>query len=109
VARRSKAWPHSLKRPPKKSAGTPYRSSLAATIEQLSDVANDIAVGMCQQDAVTPEIARNAGASARALVMYPRTSPKDQTAPTASAELAEQSHLLGQEVERYHAQLRVAS
>ena len=37
---------------------------IAATIEQLSDVANDVAVAMRQQDAVTQEIARNAGAAA---------------------------------------------
>lgn len=38
---------------------------IAATIGQLSDVANDVAVGMRQQDAVTQEIARNAGAAAK--------------------------------------------
>ena len=38
---------------------------IAATIEQLSEVANDVAVAMRQQDTVTQEIARNAGAAAK--------------------------------------------
>jgi methyl-accepting chemotaxis protein len=37
---------------------------IATTIGQLSEVANDVAVGM-RQDAVTQEIARNAGAAAK--------------------------------------------
>ena len=93
---------------------------IAATIEQLSDVANDVAVGMRQQDAVTQEIARNAGAAAKGtrdvsenVTEVSNSAVKiGQVASTvliASAELAEQSHLLRQEVERYLAQLRVAS
>ena len=38
---------------------------IAATIQQLSDVAHDVAVAMRQQDLVTQEIARNAGAAAK--------------------------------------------
>ena len=38
---------------------------IAATIQQLSDVAHDVAVAMRQQDSVTQEIARNAGAAAK--------------------------------------------
>ena len=93
---------------------------IAATIEQLSDVANDVAVGMRQQDAVTQEIARNAGAAAKGTRDVSenvtevsnsavKTGQVASTVLTASAELAEQSHLLRQEVERYLAQLRVAS
>ena len=93
---------------------------IAATIGQLSDVANDVAVGMRQQDAVTQEIARNAGAAAKGTRDVSenvtevsnsavKTGQVASTVLTASAELAEQSHLLRQEVERYLAQLRVAS
>ncbi len=93
---------------------------IAATIEQLSDVANDVAVAMRQQDAVTQEIARNAGAAAKGTRDVSenvtevsnsavKTGQVASTVLTASAELAEQSHLLRQEVERYLAQLRVAS
>jgi methyl-accepting chemotaxis protein len=65
--RRSKALPHRPARPPRKSRGTSCLSNtrrhdlvqainkIAATIEQLSDVANDVAVAMRQQDAVTQE------------------------------------------------------
>ncbi|HYC16245.1 MAG TPA: methyl-accepting chemotaxis protein [Pseudolabrys sp.] len=93
---------------------------IAATIEQLSDVANDVAVGMRQQDTVTQEIARNAGAAAKGTRdvsehitevsnSAAKTGQVASTVLTAAAELADQSHLLRQEVERYLAQLRVAS
>ena len=93
---------------------------IAATIEQLSEVANDVAVGMRQQDAVTQEIARNAGAAAKGtrdvaenITQVSNSAVKTgqvaSTVLTAAAELADQSHLLRREVERYLAQLRVAS
>lgn len=93
---------------------------IAATIEQLSDVANDVAVAMRQQDSVTQEIARNAGAAAKGTRDVSenitevsnsavKTGQVASTVLTAAGELADQSHLLRQEVERYLAQLRVAS
>ena len=93
---------------------------IATTIEQLSEVANDVAVGMRQQDAVTQEIARNAGAAAKGTRDVSqnitevsnsaiKTGQIASTVLTAAAELADQSHLLRREVERYLAQLRVAS
>jgi methyl-accepting chemotaxis protein len=93
---------------------------IAATIEQLSEVANDVAVGMRQQDAVTQEIARNAGAAAKGTRDVSenisevsnsamKTGQVAATVLTAAGELADQSHLLRKEVERYLAQLRVAS
>jgi methyl-accepting chemotaxis protein len=53
---------------------------IAATIEQLSDVANDVSVAMRQQDAVTQEIARNAVAAAKGGVTSPKISPMFRTA-----------------------------
>ena len=93
---------------------------IATTIGQLSEVANDVAVGMRQQDAVTQEIARNAGAAAKGTrdvsenitevsTSAIKTGQIASTVLTAAAELADQSHLLRREVERYLAQLRVAS
>jgi methyl-accepting chemotaxis protein len=93
---------------------------IAATIEQLSEVANDVAVAMRQQDAVTQEIARNAGAAAKGTRDVSenitevsnsavKTGQVAATVLTAAGELADQSHLLRKEVERYLAQLRVAS
>ena len=93
---------------------------ISATIEQLSDVANDVAVAMRQQDSVTQEIARNAGAAAQGTRDVAghitevsnsavKTGQVASTVLTAAAELGDQSHLLRQEVERYLAQLRVAS
>jgi methyl-accepting chemotaxis protein len=93
---------------------------IAATIGQLSDVANDVAVAMRQQDSVTQEIARNAGAAAKGTRDVAehisevsnsavKTGKVASTVLTAAAELGDQSHLLRQEVERYLAQLRVAS
>jgi methyl-accepting chemotaxis protein len=93
---------------------------IAATIEQLSGVANDVSVAMRQQDAVTQEIARNAVAAAKGTRDVSenitdvsnsavKTGQVASTVLTAAGELADQSHLLRQEVERYLAQLRVAS
>lgn len=93
---------------------------IAATIEQLSDVANDVSVAMRQQDAVTQEIARNAVAAAKGTRDVSeniadvsnsavKTGQVASTVLTAASELADQSHLLRQEVERYLAQLQVAS
>ena len=93
---------------------------IATTIEQLSDVANDVSVAMRQQDAVTQEIARNAVAAAKGTRDVSeniadvsnsavKTGQVASTVLTAASELADQSHLLRQEVERYLAQLRVAS
>ena len=93
---------------------------IAAIIEQLSDVANDVSVAMRQQDAVTQEIARNAVAAAKGTRDVSenitdvsnsavKTGQVASTVLTAAGELADQSHLLRQEVERYLAQLRVAS
>ena len=92
---------------------------ISATIEQLSDIANDVAVAMRQQDSVTQEIARNAGAAAKGTRDVAenisevsnsavKTGQVATTVLTAAAELADQSHLLRREVERYLAQLRVA-
>jgi methyl-accepting chemotaxis protein len=92
---------------------------IAATIAQLSDVANDVAVVMRQQDGVTQEIARNAGAAAKGTrdvsqnisevsSSAVKTGQVAATVLTAAAELAEQSHLLRMEVERYLTQVRVA-
>lgn len=93
---------------------------IAATIGQLSDVANDVAVVMRQQDSVTQEIARNAGAAAKGTRDVSenitevsnsavKTGEVASTVLTAAAELGDQSHLLRKEVERYLAQLRIAS
>ena len=93
---------------------------IAATIAQLNEVANDVAVAMRQQDAVTQEIARNAGAAAKGTRDVSenitevsnsavKTGQVASTVLTAAAELADQSHQLRREVERYLAQLRVAS
>jgi methyl-accepting chemotaxis protein len=73
-----------------------------------------------QQDSVTQEIARNAGAAAKGTRDVSenitevsnsamKTGQVASTVLTAAAELAEQSHQLRKEVERYLAQVRVAS
>lgn len=83
-------------------------------------MANDVSVAMLQQDAVTQEIARNAVAAAKGTRDVSeniadvsnsavKTGQVASTVITAASELADQSHLLRQEVERYLAQLRVAS
>jgi methyl-accepting chemotaxis protein len=90
-----------------------------ASIEQ-TNVANDVSVAMRQQDAVTQEIARNAVAATKGTRDVSenitdvsnsavKTGQAASTVLTAAGELADQSHLLRQEVERYLAQLRVAS
>jgi len=91
---------------------------IATTIKQLSEVANNVAVGMRQQDAVTQEIARNAGAAAKGTRdvsehitevsnSTTKTGQMASKALTAAAELADQSHLLRHEVERHLAQPRL--
>lgn len=93
--------------------------AIAATIMRLDDLANDVAVAVRQQDSVTQEIARNAGAAAKGTrdvsanisevsSAAVKTGQVANTVLTAAGELAEQSHLLRQEVERYLAQVRVA-
>ncbi len=93
--------------------------TIAATITQLDDLANDVAVAVRQQDSVTREIARNAGAAAKGTrdvsanisevsSTAVKTGKVANTVLTAAGELAEQSQLLRQEVERYLAQVRVA-
>jgi methyl-accepting chemotaxis protein len=85
----------------------------------LSENANDVAAAMRQQDSVTQEIARNAGAAAKGTrdvaehigevsSSAVKTGQVATTVLTAAAELAEQSRQLRREVERYLAQLRVA-
>lgn len=93
---------------------------ITTTIKQLSDVANDVSVAMRQQDSVTQEIARNAGAAAKGTRDVSenisevsnsavKTGEVASTVLTAAGELADQSRLLRREVERYLQQLRVAS
>jgi len=93
--------------------------AIAATIMQLDDLANDVAVAVRQQDAVTQEIARNAGAAAKGTrdvsanisevsSTAVKTGQVANTVLNAAGELAEQSNQLRQEVERYLAQVRVA-
>jgi methyl-accepting chemotaxis protein len=92
---------------------------IAATIAQLSEVASDVSVAMRQQDSVTQEIARNAGAAAKGTQDVSgniaevsnsavKTGQVAATVLTAAAQLADQSTLLRKEVERYLAQVRVA-
>jgi methyl-accepting chemotaxis protein len=92
---------------------------IATTIAQLSEVASDVSVAMRQQDSVTQEIARNAGAAAKGTQDVSgniaevsnsavKTGQVAATVLTAAAQLADQSHLLRKEVERYLAQVRVA-
>jgi methyl-accepting chemotaxis protein len=104
--------------------GTTSRSvqtmkTIAATIMQLNDLANDVAVAVRQQDSVAQEIARNANAAAKGTRNVSanisevsntavRTGKVANTVLAAAGELAEQSLLLRREVERYLAQIRVA-
>ena len=92
---------------------------VATTIVQLNDLANDVAVAVRQQDSVTQEIARNASAAAKGTrdvsgnvgevsSAAVKTGQVAQTVLVAAGELAEQSHLLRSEVERYLRQVRVA-
>jgi methyl-accepting chemotaxis protein len=93
--------------------------AIAATITQLDDLASDVAVAVRQQDSVTREIARNASAAAKGTRDVSsnirevssaaiKTGDVANTVLSAAGELAEQSNLLRQEVERYLAQVRVA-
>ena len=93
--------------------------TIAATIIELSDLANDVAGAVRQQDSVTQEIARNANAAARGnrhvsanISEVSNTAVKTgqvaNTVLAAAGKLAEQSNMLRHEVERYLAQVRVA-
>ena len=93
--------------------------TVATTIIQLNDLANDVAVAVRQQDSVTQEIARNASAAAKGTrdvsgnvgevsSAAVKTGQVAQTVLVAAGELAEQSQLLRAEVERYLRQVRVA-
>jgi methyl-accepting chemotaxis protein len=93
--------------------------TIAATIIELNDLANDVASAVRQQDSVTQEIARNATAAAKGnrhvsanisevSSSAVKTGQVAQTVLAAAGELAEQSNLLRHEVERYLSQVRVA-
>ena len=93
--------------------------TIASTITQLNELANDVAAAVRQQDSVTQEIARNAGAAAKGTREVSanisevsgnavQAGEVAHTVLTAAGELAEQSLLLRQEVERYLGQVRVA-
>jgi methyl-accepting chemotaxis protein len=93
--------------------------TIAATIAQLDDLANDVSVAVRQQDTVTREIARNAGAAAKGTrdvsaniggvsAAAVKTGQVANTVLSAAGDLAEQSHRLRQEVERFLTQVRVA-
>jgi methyl-accepting chemotaxis protein len=93
--------------------------TIAATIIELNDLANDVAVAVRQQDSVTQEIARNASAAAEGnrhvsanisevSSTAVKTGQVANTVLAAAGELAEQSNMLRDEVERYLAQVRVA-
>ena len=93
--------------------------AIAATITQLDELSNDVAVAVRQQDAVAQEIARNANAAAKGTRNVSanvsevsssaiRTGQVANTVLASAGELAEQSQLLRREVERYLAQVRVA-
>jgi methyl-accepting chemotaxis protein len=93
--------------------------TIAATIIELNDLANDVAGAVRQQDSVTQEIARNANEAAKGNRRVSanisevsstavKTGQVATTVLTAAGELAEQSNLLRHEVERYLVQVRVA-
>jgi methyl-accepting chemotaxis protein len=93
--------------------------TISATIMQLDNLASDVAVAVRQQDAVSQEIARNAGAAAKGTRDVSanisevsnsavKTGQVANAVLTAAGELAEQSQLLRREVERYLTQVRVA-
>ena len=92
---------------------------IAATITQLDNLANDVSVAVRQQDAVTQEIARNASAAAvgtrdvsadisEVSAAAIKTGQVANTVLKAAGDLAQQSHQLRQEVERFSVQVRVA-
>jgi methyl-accepting chemotaxis protein len=93
--------------------------TIAATIIELNDLANDVASAVRQQDSVTQEIARNANAAAKGNRHVSanisevsnsavKTGQVAQTVLAAAGELAEQSNLLRHEVEQYLVQVRVS-
>jgi methyl-accepting chemotaxis protein len=93
--------------------------TIEVTIMQLDNLASDVAVAVRQQDSVSQEIARNAGAAAKGTrdvsanisevsSAAVKTGQVANSVLTAAGELAEQSQLLRQEVERYLTQVRVA-
>jgi methyl-accepting chemotaxis protein len=93
--------------------------TIAATIIELNDLANDVAGAVRQQDSVTQEIARNANAAAKGnrdvsanIREVSSTAVKTGQVATivlaAAGQLAEQSNLLRKEVEHYLMQVRVA-
>lgn len=93
--------------------------AIVETIVNLSGLANDVAGAVRQQDSVTREIARNATAAAKGnrdvsenigkvSNTAVRTGQVANAVLSAAGELAEQSSLLRNQVERYLAQVRVA-
>lgn len=93
--------------------------SIAGTIVELNRLAGDVALAMSQQDSVTQEIARNAVAAASGTRhMSSNISEVSNTAVktgqianvvlNAARELANQSNLLREEVERYLVKARIA-
>ena len=93
--------------------------TIATTINELDNVASDVAVAVRQQDSVTREIARNAVAAAdgnrhvsanisEVSSTAVKTGQVANTVLTAAGDLAKQSNMLRDEVERYLAQVRVA-
>jgi methyl-accepting chemotaxis protein len=92
--------------------------AIAVTINHLDDLANDVAVAVRQQDSAAQEIARNANAAAKGTRDVSanvsevssnavKTGQVANTVLASAGELAQQSQLLRQEVERYLAQVRV--
>ncbi|HET7847891.1 MAG TPA: methyl-accepting chemotaxis protein [Pseudolabrys sp.] len=90
--------------------------AIAATISQLNALADDVATIMRQQDEVSRQIALNAGTAAKGTRDVSsnisevsdtavKTGQVAQVVLTASRGLADQSHLLRREVERYLARL----
>ena len=93
--------------------------AIAATIMELDNLASDVSVAVRQQDSVTQEIARNASAAAKGTrdvsanisevsTAAIKTGQVATTVLAAAGDLAQQSHQLRQEVERFLAQVRVA-
>ncbi len=93
--------------------------TIAATIVDLNEVANEVASAVREQDAVTQEIARNASAAAKGTqdvssnigevsTTAMKAGEDANTVLMAAAELAEQSRLLRGEVERYLSQIQAA-
>ena len=93
--------------------------TIAGTITELNDLANDVAGAVRQQDSVTQEIARNASAAAKGnrdvsanirevSSTAVKTGQVATTVLAAAGQLSEQSNLLREEVEHYLAQVRVA-